>query len=101
MWAGGCWRRSCSTLTGSSRPSNNARGDLGWAVGTLSQSPPLGGLPSKTLGRYTSVQRVAGSGVWWQPVSPGEDSSGDAALRVQGMACSSKEALGCVTWGCS
>lgn len=59
------------------------------------------GSPARPFERYTSVQRVAGDGVWWQPVSPGEDNSGDAALRVQGMACSSKEALGCVTWGCS
>lgn len=40
VWVGGCWRRSCSTITGSRRPSNNACGDLGWAVGTLCQSPP-------------------------------------------------------------
>lgn len=44
------------------------------------------GSPARPFGRYTSFQQVAGDGACWQPVSPGEDNSGDAALRVQGMA---------------
>lgn len=56
------------------------------------------------LGRCISGWQVAGNGVWWQSVSPDEDTSGDtgtATFRVWGKVCSEREELVCVTWGCT
>lgn len=66
----------CSTITGSRRPLKNVKGGT-WCMVTwdglhvLCQGPKATGC----LGRCVSDWQVAGNGAWWQPASPGEDTS--------------------------